>query len=286
MYGQHNFSLHASRHSGSVRAARNASGAKAVNFICNVCGTSVRDCPIEKIDREVQSCPHCGSTVRMRSIVHLLSVTLFGKSIPLPQFPEDKSIVGLGMSDWDGYAGPLATKFAYTNTFFHCEPFYDVGKGDRGRAGTCDFVISTEVFEHVAPPVDRAFGNAFELLKPGGHLIFTVPWTTKPQTEEHFPDLLDYRIVRFDGEFVLVNRTRHGSYELHQELIFHGGPGETLEMRVFCQSALKNHFARAGFADVQTVGSDVPEFGIIHKHPWSLPMLARRPTMAGSLTAA
>jgi SAM-dependent methyltransferase len=197
--------------------------------------------------------------------------------MPLPQFPADKSIVGLGMSDWDGYAPTLTAKFAYTNTFFHCEPFYDVAVGDEVRSETCDFVISTEVFEHVAPPVDRAFTNAFDLLRPGGHLIFTVPWTTKSQTDEHFPRLHNYRIVSFDDDFVLVNRTVEGRYELHRDLVFHGGPGETLEMRVFCESELQTHFARAGFTDVRICAANVPEFGVIHKHPWSLPIVARRP---------
>jgi SAM-dependent methyltransferase len=254
--------------------------AETLNFTCNVCGTMVNDCPIETIDREMSSCPRCGSTVRFRSIVHLLSLTLFGTSMPLPEFPIDKQIVGLGMSDWDGYARPLANKFSYSNTFLHCAPFYDVAIGDVTRSETCDFVISTEVFEHVLPPVSRAFSNTLTLLKPGGHFIFTVPWTTAPQTDEHFQSLHDYRIVNFDDEFVLLNRTRDGRYELHNQLVFHGGPGETLEMRVFCRSDLQQHFIRAGFADVHICAKDYPAFGIIQKKPWSLPIVARRPIVA------
>ena len=90
-----------------------------------------------------------------------------------------------------------------------------------------DFVISTEVFEHVAPPVSRAFTGAFSLLKPGGHLILTTPFTNKPATVEHFPDLQDYRIVEFSDDYVLVNRAKDGRYALHENLIFHGGPGTT-----------------------------------------------------------
>lgn len=180
------------------------------------------------------------------------------------------------MSDWDGYAVPLANKFSYTNTFLHCPPFYDVSRGDEARNSTCDFVIATEVFEHVVPPANRAFINAFDLLKSGGHFIFTVPWTTALHTVEHFPNLHEYRIVRFDDDFVMVNRTKDGTYEVHSDLVFHGGPGETLEMRLYCRSDLESILAEVGFTDIRIFGEDHLEFGIINKHPWSLPILARK----------
>jgi SAM-dependent methyltransferase len=254
-----------------------------MDFVCNICSAAVRDCPDAHIGREVRSCPHCGSTVRFRAVVHVLSTVLFGRSMPLREFPTDKSIVGLGMSDWDAYALPLAAKLSYTNTFFHRQPFYDVATGDNARSGACDFVVATEVFEHVAPPIDRAFVNAFDLLKPGGHLVFTVPWTTSDETEEHFPELNDYRIIGFGDESVLVNRTRDARYQLHTNLVFHGGDGETLEMRIFCRAALESHFARAGFIDVRVHGEDFATFGIIHKEPFpSPPFVASKPSALSS----
>jgi hypothetical protein len=33
----------------------------------------------------------------------------------------------------------------------------------------------------------------------------------------------------------------------------------------------------AGFTAVQVLDDDVSQWGILHKHPWSLPILARRP---------
>jgi SAM-dependent methyltransferase len=247
-----------------------------MDFTCNVCGTPT-GCPVENIDREVPSCPQCGSSVRFRSIVHLTSVALFGHSIPLPQFPADHSIVGIGLSDWSGYADSLAEKFHYTNTYFHQPPFLDIAEPVGDRVRSCDFVIATDVFEHVAPPVSRAFDGAFNLLKPGGHLVLTVPFTNNPNTVEHFPELHDYRLVQFGSDYVLVNRTKNGRYELHENLVFHGGPGTTLEMRIFSRADLQRHLAEAGFVDIQVLGEDVPQWGILHKHPWSLPILARRP---------
>ena len=247
-----------------------------MDFICNICGAEVRDCPIERIDREISSCPQCGSTVRVRSIIHLLSLALLGRSLPIPEFPyRRKNIVGLGMSDWQGYAEPLAEMFDYTNTFLHTQPFYDVALGDAKRAGTCDFVISTDVFEHVTPPVDDAFDNVFALLKPGGHFIFSVPWTTDAQTDEHFPAIFEYRVVRFGDQYVVVNRTRDGAYELYEHPIFHGGAGETLEMRLFCEAHLWAQLTRAGFTDIRVLTEAVPEYGILPRT--GMPFLARRP---------
>jgi hypothetical protein len=249
-----------------------------LDFVCNVCGTKVADCPLDTIDREVPSCPSCGSTVRFRSIVHLLSLALFGHSMPLTGFPQDHSIVGLGLSDWGGYAGPLSEKFSYTNTYFHAPPYLDIAQPVDDRAMSCDFLISTEVFEHVAPPVSRAFRHAFDLLKPGGHLVLTVPFTNAAETVEHFPELHDYRIVQFGDDYVLVNRTADGRYTLHEKLCFHGGPGTTLEMRVLCRTDLIRQLSEAGFSKVHVMDDDAPEWGILHKNPWSLPLLAQRPT--------
>jgi SAM-dependent methyltransferase len=248
-----------------------------MDFTCNICGTEVRNCPVENIDREIQSCPQCHSSVRIRSIIHLLSIARYGRSIRLPAFPVEPAVVGIGLSDWN-YAEPLAEKFNYTNTYYHQPPYLDISAPVTDRAATCDFVISTDVFEHVAPPVSRAFKGVFDLLKPGGHLILTVPFTNEPQTVEHFPDLCDYRIVQFGEEYILVNRTADGRFKVYDKLVFHGGPGTTLEMRVFCRKDVEQHLADAGFADVRIMGDNAPQWGIVHNHPWSLPILARRPS--------
>ncbi|WP_445492895.1 methyltransferase domain-containing protein [Rhodopseudomonas sp. RCAM05734] len=248
-----------------------------MDFQCNVCGTEVKNCPVENIDREIASCPTCNSSVRIRSIAHLLSMALFGRSMPVTEFPADRSIVGIGLSDGLGYAQPIAERLGYTNTFFHQEPFFDICAPVGDRAGTCDFMISTEVFEHVAPPAQTAFQHAFDVLKPGGTLLLTVPFTNNPETVEHFPELDDYRTLQFGDEYVLVNRAVDGQYTMHRNLVFHGGPGTTLEMRVYSRSAVEKHLADAGFVDVQVFDQDIPKWGILHRYPWSLPIVATRP---------
>lgn len=255
---------------GQIRSPRE----KTLTFICNICGSRCRKVPLSQIDREVSSCGKCGSSVRFRSIVHLLSCALFGRSIPLSDLPTDKSITGIGLSD-AMYAEPLERTLNYTNTFFHMDPTLDI-TDPKERCGTCDFLIASEVFEHVPPPVSRAFKGAFDILKPGGSFIFSVPFKLDGETEEHFPDLHQYEILN-EGEPILVNRLPDGSTKTYSNLVFHGGPGATLEMRLFSQQGLVQNLSNAGFVDIRFLREDVPQYGIINRHPWSLPLVARKP---------
>ena len=157
---------------------------KLLRFRCNICGHRSAY-PRNQIMRDIQSCHFCGSHVRWRSVIHALSLELFGKSLALPDFPYRPDILGVGLSDWEGYASRLAKKLQYTNTFYHQEPFLDIT--DIGPAPPqYDFLISSDVFEHVCQPVERVFQNAYKLLKPGGLMILTVPYV-EGRTTEHFP---------------------------------------------------------------------------------------------------
>lgn len=246
-----------------------------VSFVCNICDTAgLLD--RQALTREVATCTTCGSSVRTRAIVHLLSMGLFGRSLALRDFPHDKRIRGVGLSDWMGYAVPLAERLDYQNTYFDEAPRLDITEISDEMAGSCDFLITTEVFEHVLSPVQRAFDGARRLLKPGGVMVLTVPFDNgAPATKEHFPQLNDFSIVEEDGRRRLYNTALDGQTEVFDDLVFHGGPGSTLEMRLFGLRALIEHCRKAGFAGVDVAADDVPERGIAWLHPWSVPILAR-----------
>lgn len=229
-----------------------------------------------ELDRERRSCNHCGSIVRWRQIIHLLSVELFGQSIALPEFPERPDIKGIGMSDWIGYAVPLANKCDYQNTYIHQEPKLDIITIDPALEGQFDFIISSEVFEHIPQPVSRAFDNVHRLLKPGGVLIFTVPYILTGQTIEHFPELYDYQLIETDGRYVLRNVTQTGVTQVFEDLIFHGGHGATLEMRLFSESSLIELFKQAGFQDININKEPYFEHGIYSRYPVSFPLSVRK----------
>jgi SAM-dependent methyltransferase len=215
----------------------------------------------------------------MRAIVNMVSTEVLGRSIPLPDFPVRKDVVGIGLSDWEGYATRLAEIFSYTNTYFHQEPRLDISHIDDDQTGRLDFLISAEVFEHVVPPVSQAFTNAHRLLKPGGVLLLMVPYAPTyllPTTTEHFPDLYEYSVTQDDtGRYILTNRTRDGTIQVFDTLVFHGGQGATLEMRVFSEGDLLEHLRLAGFTNIKVKREPVFEFGIYWPQAWSLPITAR-----------
>jgi SAM-dependent methyltransferase len=272
---------------------RFASANPSVAFRCNICGTRNRLIP-EQISREAGECAGCGSTVRMRSVIRCLSLALFGRSVRLTDLAVDRSIRGTGLSDWSGYATKLASLFTYSNTFYNAEPRLDIADPPADFFGTVDFVISSDVFEHVMPPVDRAFTGAFNLLKPGGALVFTVPYHKGGETIEHFPNLNDFEVLEFGPNHYLVNRRADGQYEVFDDIVFHGGIGQTLEMRIFCEADVVARLQRCGFERIVIHRENDPAVGIIHREDWSLPITAvkpgeartREPRYRGKLRAA
>ena len=284
-------------------------GRSFIQFECNICGRRNR-VERSRFDREAPTCTGCRSSVRLRSVVHPLSTELFGESLSLRDFPESKGVAGIGLSDWRGYGGRLAKVFSYVNTYHR--------KDDRGFAGRlaaalayvkheclrgevrfdvtkpkgfapADFLIASEVFEHVPPPVGAAFSGAFNALKPGGLLVLTVPFDRGlKQTIEHFPELHDYKVVQRrtplawrrksrPRRYNLINITEDGREQQFTDVRLHGGAGVTLEMRIFSLSDVMAHLAAAGFANVSVRGDDCPGRGVVWLSPNSTPIIARKP---------
>jgi hypothetical protein len=243
-----------------------------VTFTCNICGTRNS---VEHFATEPATCG-CGSNVRLRALIHLLSMELFGVSMPLPEFPRLKSIRGIGMTDKECYADRLAEKFDYTNTHYDREPQFDVTQPHPVLAGTCDFLLAADVLEHIAPPVERAMEEMFRLLKPNGFLGVTIYCHPSDKMREHFPDLHEYRVIPIGETNVLVNRRRDGTLEVRDGLIFHGGTGETLEMREFGITALQDKLTAAGFQAVHLLVEDIPEIGVVFDPDVSQPLIARK----------
>ncbi len=243
-----------------------------VSFTCNICGSYNQ---VEAFATEPASCA-CGSNVRLRALIHLLSMELFGNTVVLAKFPKLKAIRGLGLSDQPRYASILAEKFDYTNTFYDREPRFDISESHPKLTGTYDFILLADVLEHIAPPVECALEEACRLLKPHGFLGITVYCNPGDQMREHFPELNEYRIVRLGDEQVLVNRRTDGSLEVRDDLVFHGGSGATLEMREFGITAIENKLLNAGFREVFFLTENLPQIGVLFDHDVSQPLIARK----------
>jgi len=250
-------------------------GPRHHRFTCNICGapgvTETRGWP-----RDTASCANCGSAARFRALAALVAEELFGQPATIPNLSRRPELVGVGMSDHPALAAALGMRMTYTNTFYHCEPRLDVcAPGD--HAGRSDLVICSEVFEHVPAPLEPAFAGLFELLRPGGLLVFSVPYHPDGETVEHFPELHDYEIVVRDGGHVLRNTTRDGRLMEHTDLVFHGGPGETLELRMFALPDLLRRLEAAGFADVRVRREPSFANGVWWPGWDGWPITARRP---------
>jgi SAM-dependent methyltransferase len=244
-----------------------------ISFICNICGQANT---LAAFHHEESTCNGCGSNVRLRALVYMLSVELFGDGFLLPEFPCLPAIKGLGLSDQLNYAERLAEKFDYTNTFYDREPHLDITAAHPESYGTYDFILSSDVFEHIAPPVQRAFDEAYKLLKPHGLLCLSVPFSLLDSTIERFPGLHEFAVVPLGGTPVLINRTREGALEIRDDLVFHGGEGATLEMRIFSHKDLENKLKTAGFKTLKFLTEAIPEFGIFFEGGCSLPLVARK----------
>lgn len=169
----------------------------------------------------------CRSNVRFRWLVHRLSLELFGYSIPLPEFPFVKSIKGIGLTDPRLIAGVLAERFTYRNTYLNSEPKLDI-RCDPSPIGELDFLIASEVFEHVEPPVELAFANAARLLKNSGVLLLTVPWVWDGDPHTAIPALYDWRLGRENDRYVIINRRPTGEVEQFWDMAFDGSRGPSL----------------------------------------------------------
>jgi SAM-dependent methyltransferase len=248
-------------------------------FRCNICD-QINDTRLELLSRDTPSCSNCGSSVRLRAIIQVLTTELFGQSISISQMkPRRPQLSGMGMSCWNGYAAPLSRLTGFRNTFYHQEPRLDITHIEDTDLRSLDFIISSDVFEHIEPPVDRAFSNVRKLLDDDGVFVFSAPFVAPGEkdvpTVEHYPDLFDYEIIKNNDTFVLKNTTKDGRVQRFDHLVFHGGPGTTLEMRLFSESSVIAALVNAGFSDISIyTGADLAH-GIYWRDQCSIPIAAR-----------
>ncbi len=244
--------------------------------VCNICGAKLARIPVPSADRESADCDVCQSSIRLRSIIALLSEELFGMPLTLPEFPVLKEIRAIGMSDPLDLAQRLSEKFDYTNTFYHQAPSFDATRLRDEDRGHYDLILSSEVMEHVPPPIELAFRNLYDALKPDGLLLMSTPFSLGKPHAEHFPELREFTLAAPGGKLALINRRADGSTEVFDDLVFHGGPGSTLEMRLFNEESLRAAIQAGGFSDVHFECTQNPHFGVIYAGPWSLPIAARK----------
>lgn len=234
-----------------------------MNLVCNITGINFNLNDEEK-DREMGS--RFGFNCRFRAICYVFSKIFYGECKIMNDLKENKSLKGIGMSD-SGWAKIFEQKFNYTNTYYHTSPYLDIYNDIHvNNYQELDFIISSDVFEHIDPypDIQIAFNNLNKMLKKNGFIIFSVPYTNGKHIE-HFPLLYEYKILKGnDGEYYLYNKTIDGKKEIHENLCFHGGPGNVLEMRIFSRDSITNYLEKAGFTDIifYNITDEMNNYGI------------------------
>lgn len=239
-------------------------------FVCNICG-GYTDTICNGGTREELLCQTCFSNARFRAVTYAFQKYVLKNDMPPESFrlcdmEERKDLKGIGQSDWPGYAFHLERRTNYTNTFYHQEPRLDI-TGDVSAWSEMDFVISSDVLEHVEPPISTSFMNLRKILRPGGVLILSVPYQDGEQSVEYYPDLYKYKIIELDSDYLLINKTRNNEIQVFGNLVFHGGPGSTLEMRMLGRGGLIRYLQSSGFTNIVDIEPNLHEIGAVWPGP-------------------
>ena len=214
--------------------------------------------------REVPTCAHCGSSVRLREVAATVGRQVLGTTVAARDWPSRHDLLGIGFSDPEIYAQHLDRVTSYQNTWFHQEPRVDVTDLASFGGRTYDFAVCSDVLEHIPAPVDRAFGNLFSILNPGGTLVLNVPMRDG-ETVEHYPELTDFHVAKMPDGWVLIGTRLDGTEFRARDVVFHGGPGTTAEMRVCGRDDVRWRLQRAGFVDIVEHREEDERIGIVHE---------------------
>lgn len=234
---------------------------ESLSFRCNLCGHRTSYAR-SLITREGRTCGWCGSSLRFRAVMDQVSRHVMGEDAAARDFPVNTELSGLGFSDTEIYARYLRRATDYTNSWFHRAPRRDLMHLASFQGKTYDFLICSEVLEHVNRPVEKAFENLYALLRPGGVLVLSVP-TQTGATIEHFPEMTELSVKAERRGWSLQGRTLSGEEFKSTKLTFHGGPGSTLEMRIFGRESIDSALREAGFVDVSELLVENPGYGLV-----------------------
>lgn len=233
---------------------------------CLVCGSPGEPQPAV---REGMACGTCHSTWRIRAVALLVLQGLKLPVTPLRTSAPDFSRHGLGISDNAFLAAELAGRFDYVNSYLHRFPRLDISEVPDELHGEFEFVICSDVLEHVPPPAEPSLEGLASLLRPGGFAVVSVPLTRRfaeaalppagANTVEYYPGLTSYDEV---GDTVIWTDSV-GVKRTDVEPEFHGGQGRTLAFRLWGMDDLVARFGACGLAaEAHGDDLDAPEFGV------------------------
>lgn len=218
-----------------------------MTFTCCICGQTGKT-PLEH--REAGFCLACGSNARLRGVALAVMRGLhLDTSVPLAAQPKQPEIVAIGLSDHPCYTPALERLCAYRNTYLHTEPRLDLcDPASVAAFGDLDLIVCSDVIEHTSNPPPVTLARLHAMLRPGGMVAFSVPTYRTPFTIEWYPGARSLRVVEATGRHVVVWETLRGAVYVDPHPVFHGGPGDVLEMRICSHQGVQDAARAAGLA--------------------------------------
>jgi len=193
---------------------------------------------------------------------------------PMLELTPDRSRHGLGLSDNPEMAKFFRRCFNYTNSELDTPPIIDLLSPPAAARGLFDFVICSDVLEHVPPPAERGLTSIADLLRPGGVAMVSVP-IRDGGTEEYYPGIRSWQLI--DG-------TLHWSDDAGQSFVdtdpeIHGGDGLTIAFRTWGAEDFEAKVLASGFSSIERL-EPCPELGV-PEMAWSGQPVTLPPLMSG-----
>ena len=94
-------------------------------------------------------------------------------------------------------------------------------------------------------------------------MILTIPWNTWQGSTEHYPWMISYSMqLDQNGQYFVIGKDSRGDSRIILDPIFHGGPGNALEMRKINIHVLIHELHRCGFREIVVHQENRTEYGI------------------------
>ena len=213
--------------------------------ICPMCAGPIGN----PAHQEDLGCENCGSTWRAQACwVTLLQSLGYSTGTDVSAIATDLSRKGLGISDDWRLARVISQKFDYTNTYLHRFPKLDLREIPAEARNFFEFVICSDVLEHIDPPLQSAFQGLLQLLQEGGFAVVSVPLCDDEEAHEFYPDLKTWNVK--EGKVFWTDV--HGEEHVDRNPEFHGGEGQVLAFRRYSVQTITNTLLNAGFRHVST----------------------------------
>jgi SAM-dependent methyltransferase len=191
-------------------------------------------------------CRQCKSTWRARAVLISLLTSLGYSENRFLRIESDFSRVGLGISDDINIVKYLSSHFMYSNSFYDAFPFLDLRSVPSIAQEKFEFVICSDVLEHVDKDLEKAIAGVYQLIKQGGFAIITVPIGREDKTFEYYPGLSRFKILESEVHW----ENKSGIQFVDQNPDFHGGRGQNLAFRQFSREQICNLLSKSGFEKI------------------------------------